>query len=150
MPVYGLLVVFLTLALGGALVALQQRLRRARSTSLPAREDSLRLVRGVPSSVFVERDVLGGPKAGRPNRSEADLVLSPLRLLVATRHGRVLELTRERPGSVRCTGPRRLVIEGERPGEPRGVKVRVELILDDAATWADAAQRHLGALADAR
>ena len=75
----------------------------------------------------------------------ADLSLSDARLLIATHHGRVLELTREQPGAVRCTGPRRLVIEGARQRADGPMSVRAELIVDDAERWAEEAAARIGA-----
>ena len=74
--------------------------------------------------------LLGGPKSMSINSTRADLSMSDARLVVSTHHGRVLELTRDQPGSVRCTGPRRLVIEGARQRADGPMSVRAELIVD--------------------
>jgi hypothetical protein len=66
------------------------------------------------------------------------MVLSEQRLILATGHGRVLEISAERPGSVRCTGPRRLVIEGQHPSGR--AEVRAEMAIDDAEGWQQAAE----------
>ncbi len=128
----------------GLLTATLRRRNRVRASAVPP-DQVLREARGIPARVFVDRDVLGGPQARRTNRSKADLVLTQGRLLVATHHGRVLELTPPHPGSVRCTGPKRLVLEGNRLRKEGLLKVRVELICHDAEAWVDLAERELGA-----
>lgn len=89
---------------------------------------------GITARIYVDRDLLGGPTSDGVNRAAADVVLTPRRLLVATHQGRLLELTQQTGGSVRNTGPNRLVIEGQRPGD--GPIIRVELLTDQAETWA--------------
>ena len=129
---------------GGGL-SLYRRFRRQSGARLPDGEPLVRQVRGASARVFVERDVLGGPKSMSINSTRADLSLSDARLVVSTHHGRVLELTRDQPGSVRCTGPRRLVIEGARQRADGPMSVRAELIVDDAERWALEAAARLGA-----
>lgn len=129
---------------GGGL-SLYRRLRRQSGARLPDGERPLREVRGASARVFVERDVLGGPRSMSVNTTRADLTMSDARLVVATHHGRVLELTREHPGAVRCTGPRRLVIEGARQRADGPLSVRAEVIVDDAERWAEEASARIGA-----
>ncbi len=140
----GFLVVAASLVGLGLVSAWVRRHRRVKAADIP---DGLvrKQARKVPARVFVDKDVVGGPQAGRTNRSQADLVMTEGRLLVATHQGRVLELTRRNPGSVRCTGPRRLILEGERIQKKGVMKVRVELICDEAQAWADLAAEELGA-----
>ncbi|GEM_PF-2251751 len=144
MKTLGFLIVGLSLVGLGLLSALVRRRRRVRAATVPA-EHVLRQARKLPARVFVDRDVVGGPQKGRTNRSQADLVLTQGRLLVATHQGRVLELTTRNPGSVRCTGPRRLILEGERLQKAGLMKVRIELICDDAEAWVELAASELGA-----
>ncbi|MEY3212579.1 MAG: hypothetical protein RIT28_3060 [Pseudomonadota bacterium] len=129
---------------GGGL-SLYRRLRRQSGARLPAGEPLVRQVQGASARVFVERDVLGGPKSMSVNSTRADLSMSDARLLIATHHGRVLELTRDQPGAVRCTGPRRLVIEGARQRADGPMRVRAEVIVDDAERWAQEAAARIGA-----
>lgn len=131
-------------AFGGGL-SLYRRLRRESGARLPDGEALVRQARGASARVFVERDVLGGPRSMSVNTTRADLALSDTRLVVATHHGRVLELTRDQPGAVRCTGPRRLVIEGARQRADGPLSVRAELIVDDAERWAEEASARIGA-----
>ena len=126
-------------------LALYRRFRREAGARLPDGEALVKQVRGASARVFVERDVLGGPKSMSINSTRADLSMSDARLVVATHHGRVLELTRDQPGSVRCTGPRRLVIEGARQRGDGPMRVRAEVIVDDAERWVQEAAARLGA-----
>lgn len=144
MKFIGFVIVGLSLVGLGVLSALMRKRRRVKASEVPA-ASILREARRLPARVFVDKDVVGGPQADRTNRSHADLVLTDGRLLVATHLGRVLELTPTNPGSVRCTGPRRLILEGERLQKAGVMKVRVELICDDAEGWVDVAEQQLGA-----
>ncbi len=134
-------VVFAALALARGLIGYSRRRRRERASAIP---DALvvRMARGVSARVFVDKDLIDGPKAGVINSGPADLVLCADRLIVATRHGRILELA-PGAGSVRCTGPRRLVIEGERPRKDGPMKVRIEALVDEAERWAELARARL-------
>ncbi len=115
--------------------------RRAQASKIP---DHLvvKMVRGVSARVFVDREIIDGPKPGVINNTPADLVLCADRLIVATRHGRVLEVTPGK-GSVRCTGPRRLVIEGSRLRKDGMMNVRVEALVEGAEEWAELAAARL-------
>ncbi len=121
-------------------IALGQFRKRVRRRAVrPAEGEAVLLTAsGLSARVFVDRDLLAGPRAGAINRSRVDLLLSQNRLLAATHHGRLLELTEQSGGSVRNTGPDRLVIEGQRPG--KGAKVRIEVLCDRAEEWARAAE----------
>ena len=109
--------------------------RRARAAALPEGEAPLRQQSGVGGRIFADRSLPGGLKAGTINRVQATLVLSDQRLLVCTRHGRVLELTPERPGEARCVGPKRVVLEGAHPSGR--ARLRVELVLDAGEAWVE-------------
>ena len=111
--------------------------RRDAAVRLPPGTAALRVARGVPVRIFTERNVTGGPVAGAANTGRANLVLTDAaQLFVSTHHGRVLQIDAASPGEARHTGPRRLVIEGVHPSG--ATRVRAELILDDAAEWAEA------------
>ena len=77
------------------------RIRRA----MAARPDSgscvIRVARDLPTRLWVSRGTEGGPGARGINRGSAHLVLTDTALIVATRHGRVLMLQSNRPGSIR-------------------------------------------------
>lgn len=113
-----------------------RRGRRSRGARLPDHETQVREVEEAAVRLYINRTIPGGPRAPG-GRDRARVVLSDQRLLVSTGHGRVLEITAERPGSVRCTGPRRLVIEGQHPSGR--ADVRAELAVDDAEGWQAAA-----------
>lgn len=116
--------------------------QRQRGSQLASGESEVRLADGVSVRLYVDRSILGGPRAPG-GRDRARVVLSNRRLLLATGHGRVVEIAHDRPGSVRCVGPRRLVIEGDHPtGRAR---VRAELVVDDAEGWQADAQRLVAA-----
>ena len=85
---------------------------------------------------------LPGMKASSANRTIGDLVLLADRFVLTTGRGVLADLRTDRGRrftSVRCTGPGRLVIEGDVPGpnpDKKGL-YRVEMILDDAGDWAE-------------
>lgn len=110
--------------------------RRARSGSLPDGVAVVRVDRALPSRIWVERDVAGGPQTDGVNRGAVDLILADGLLVVASHVGRVLEVRPDRPATATCTGPRRLVLEGSHPS---GItRTRVEVVVDDAEGWATA------------
>lgn len=110
--------------------------RRNRGAILDEGEEVLREVEDVGVRLYVNRNVPGGPRAPG-GRDRGHMVLSEHRLILATGHGRVLEIGPDRPGSVRCTGPRRLVVEGQHPSGR--ADVRAEMAVDDARGWQTAA-----------
>ena len=144
MKLIGFLIVGLSLIGLGVVSTLVRRQRRVKASKVSAAH-VIKEARKLPARVFVDKSVVGGPQRGRTNRSQADLVLTEGRLLVATHQGRVLELTPRNPGSVRCTGPRRLILEGERLQKKGVMQVRVELICDEAEAWVEIASSSLGA-----
>ncbi|HJN75469.1 MAG TPA: hypothetical protein QGF58_16185 [Myxococcota bacterium] len=113
--------------------------KRARENAATVDEALLLEARAVPARVFLDHDILGGPTAGKINRAAADLVLTAQRLVVATHQGRILELRKDQGGSVRSTGPGRLVIEGVRMRSGGNSKVRIELHLMESEDWARSA-----------
>ena len=126
--------VFGLACLGVAAMHRSRRSNREKASRLMQGERPLLRLDGITARIYVDRDLLGGPSSNGVNRAPANVVLTPRRLLVATHQGRLLELTQQTGGSVRNTGPNRLVIEGQRPGG--GAIVRVELLTDQAETWA--------------
>jgi hypothetical protein len=130
--------VFALACLGGGGVHLFRQRNRRRASTVREGEQVILRADAVSARIYVDKDLLGGPSSGGINRAQTDLVLTRDRLLVATHQGRLLELTPQTGGSVRNTGPNRLVIEGQQPGQ--GVKVRIELLTDQAEQWASAAE----------
>lgn len=81
-----------------------------------------------------------GLEPGRAHPARADLLLTADRFLVASDLGVLADVG---PGAVaplrsaRCTGPSRLVLEGDVPGVTDAVgRWRMELVLEDAPAWA--------------
>ncbi len=99
--------------------------------------------RGVSMRVLVQgTKVLPGMKLSKANRTTGDLVLLADRFVLTSGRGVIADLRESRGrrfSSVRCTGPGRLIIEGEvpGPGEQTGM-YRVEMVLEDAPGWAAA------------
>lgn len=101
--------------------------------------------RGVSLRVLVQgTDALPGMNPKKANRTTGDLVLSADRFLVVSGRGLIADLAPaegRRFTSVRCPGPGKLVMEGRVPRSsgPPG-QYRVEVLLPDAAEWAEALQ----------
>ncbi len=131
-----LAVVFGALVVVATVFQAWRKSRRNRGALLGDGEQVLREVEDIGVRLYVNRNVPGGPRAPG-GRDRARMVLSGHRLILATGHGRVLEMGGERPGSVRCTGPRRLVVEGHHPSGR--AEVRAEMAIDDAEGWQEAA-----------
>ena len=121
----------------GASAALRftRKKRRRACAKLPAGEAPVLQQVDIPSRVYVDRTLLAGPVAGKINNMDADIILTEKRLLVSTHQGKLLELTQASTGSVRCTGPGRLVIEGSKPRADGEILVRVEALVATAETW---------------
>lgn len=142
MPLFFSLAVMMCAALAAGLVV--QRLRRwqREAAARLGPDEQIRVaLRGVPARLFVDTTVTGGPERGAINRTRADLTLGDQTFVLATHHGRVLQIDATHPGSASSTGPRRLVVEGTHPS---GItRVRVELLVDEPERWV----REIGALA---
>ena len=100
-----------------------------------------RHARGVPVRVMLQgTPLLLGMRPNRRHRLRADLALTTDRFLIATDRGILADLgpSHGRPfASVRCTGPGRLVIEGDLPrADGRKGLFRFEIVVDDAPGWA--------------
>ncbi len=122
----------------------QRNWRRSGGATLPSGEPQLRAAAGLSARLFTDKSLSSGFQPGGGTRGKADLVMSGQRLVLATGHGRVLEIRPDLPGQVRFAGPRRLVVEGLHPSGR--ARVRAELVVDDAEGWAEAA-RSVGAVA---
>jgi hypothetical protein len=130
----------------GANAALRfaRKKRRRASGKLPAGEAPVLQQVDIPSRVYVDRTVLAGPVAGKINNMAADIILTEKRLVVSTHQGKLLEITPQTEGSVRCTGPGRLVIEGSKPRADGEILVRVEALVATAETWSQRSAELLG------
>jgi hypothetical protein len=118
--------------------------RRNRGAIISPEEMVVRDIEDIAVRLYVNRNIPGGPRAPG-GRDRGRMVLSGQRLILSTGHGRVLEIRADRPGSVRCTGPRRLVIEGQHPSGR--ADVRAEMAIHDAEGWQEAAAALSGASA---
>lgn len=120
-----------------------RRWRRAQAVLPEPQETVLRRVSGVSARVSTDEGRPGLAPQASGTRTHADAVLTASRLMVGTHEGRLIDSNPRQTLSVRCTGPRRLVIEAERPTERGTRRVRVELLVNDAEQWAADAQKTL-------
>ncbi|MCB9663172.1 MAG: hypothetical protein H6732_03595 [Alphaproteobacteria bacterium] len=139
-----IVVALLVVVSGGlALVKLTGRWRRRRGRALLRGEPPVREAHDVDGRVHLFRTPpWHGMLPGRAHPVRVDLLLAASRVVLASDQGVLAEVTTAtaRPlKSARCTGPRRLVVEGEvvLAGKPPGLW-RLELLLDDAEGWAHA------------
>ncbi len=117
--------------------------RRAAGSKSPSGRPVSKEARSVPTRLFVEKSIPGGPRSGGINRSPADVVLTDLDLVVSTGRGRVMLINKARVGTAVSTGPERLVLEGLHP--TKDVKVRAELLVSDTQAWVDGVRAIVGA-----
>jgi len=133
-----LLFLFL-LSLVGRLV--RWRVRVAALSKIP-RESVQREAVGVHARAFVSgASAFKGISSRYLNRVKLDLVLAADRFLMVSGRGILLDVGighGRKFQSVRCTGPQRLVIEGDLPGVSATGSYRFELVIDDALEWAQA------------
>ena len=138
----GALVVFAALfVVGSGVRGMGVLLRRSAAGRIPAQQRK-RAARGIRVRGQVDGpNVLPGMNPSRSNVTTADLVLSEDRFVLASERGVLIDVGVSRGvplGSARCTGPGRLVIEGDVPrmtGVPG--RYRLEMALDDAEGWAE-------------
>lgn len=118
-----------------------RRTQLARVAGWPRRREAL----GRSLRVLVSGRALPGMNPKKSNRTTGDLVIATSeagegRLVVASARGLLLDIGpgRGRPlRSARCTGPGRLVIEGDTPiGDGSAGAFRLEVTVDDAEGWA--------------
>lgn len=138
--------VFLALFLVGAAVRAGGAWARRRHVAAIGRPD--RTAAGVRVRATVDGSaVLPGMKPGRGNVTIADLALGGGRFVLSSERGVLVDVgaSHGRPlGSARCTGPGRLVLEGDAPrltGPPGSW--RMEITIDDAEGWARALQPYV-------
>ena len=119
--------------------------RRSRAAAVDTRgQPVLREAVDISVRLVVDHNAPGGLRAGTNYRSEGHLLLTPQRLILATNHGRVLELTPENVGRARAPGPRMMILEGPHPSGR--ANVRAELVLDNERDWLSTIQaQHLSA-----
>ncbi|MED5369456.1 MAG: hypothetical protein VX899_00455 [Myxococcota bacterium] len=137
-------VVLICAALASAGLRFGRKQKRRQAAALSKGETPVLQQLDVPARVYVDRTLLGGPVAGKINHLDTDILLTEGRLVVATHQGRLLEVLPGKDGSVRCTGPGRLVIEGMRPSAKEDILVRVEALVPTADQWAARAKELLG------
>lgn len=130
------------------------RWRRTRGAARLGDATITRRAHGVDLRVLLFRTrVFHGMLPGRTHLATGDLYVGPERFLMSTDKGVLADLATGRGRrfrSVRCTGPGRLVIEGDVPvpDGPPGL-YRFELVIDDAPAWAEALQPFVEPGADA-
>lgn len=94
-------------------------------------------------TLFRTRGYLG-LEPGRAHAARADLLLTAQRFVIASDHGVLADLVvGQAPPlrSARCTGPGRLVLEGDVPQAAGSEgRWRMELVVHDAPGWAEALQ----------
>ena len=108
--------------------------RRKLSTRLIAGEKILREQDFISLKVLSNKTLTTGPVAGQAMQTTGRMVLTDRRLLVATNHGRMLELSEGNLGQARAVGPRRLVVLGKHPAGK--ADLRFEMVVDQEVDWA--------------
>lgn len=130
--ILSILVVFVGMVAVAGLARWVRRRERAAAVDV-GNQPVLREAVDVSVRLVVDHNAPGGLRAGTNYRSEGHLRLTPDRLLLATNHGRVLELTATSGGRVRAPGPRMMILEGPHPSGR--ANVRVELVIDGERDW---------------
>jgi len=137
------LIVVVALTLIGTVLQAHGYWQRYRVVSTIAKDDITRIERGVSMRVMVQGITgMPGMKERRGNRTRGDLVLTKDRFLLTSRRGTLADLTPNggrRFTSVRCTGPGRLIIEGDVPrNSGQNGLYRFEIVVERADQWVDA------------
>lgn len=137
-----LFVVLGSLIIVGSILKLLSWRKRTALVQIP--EDRIvRQLRGASMRVLTQGPpVFPGMSTNKANRTLGDLVLTADRLLLVCNRGKLLDIGDKhgrKLGSARCTGPQRLILEGELP-VPQGVvgRYRIEIVTPDAPAWAAA------------
>lgn len=136
---FGLLVVFGLLAVVGVGVKTYYRLRR-RMVLRAVQGDLVKSASAVSARISVEGRQFHGFRPGYSTRTWLEMKLTTQQFVVVTNRGVLFDISadgeRGRIGSIRCTGPGRIVFEGER-GELNGkpTRYRVEATMPTASEW---------------
>lgn len=137
-----LVVLVVMVAVGAALRAAAWWSRRSAAARIPS-DQVIREARGVTLRVLLQGTrVFPGMSTRYANRTRGDLVLGREQFVLATNRGTLLDLGPGRGrgfNSARCTGPGRLILEGD-DGQGRKGLYRVEITVEDAEGWAQALQ----------
>ena len=108
-----------------------------RGRAAPPRAGSVRRrAERLSARLFVDKPLPGGLRPARINPLRVHLLLSDDALLITNWRGALLSLRSPSAARVVCTGPRRLVIEGERRWRGETVRLRFEVLVEDAEGWA--------------
>lgn len=143
MPWEAILIVFGGLFIFGAGVKLTRWARREYAIRQIPADEHLRIARGIDIRVLLNgAPPFAGMHPTKLNRTRGDLVLTADQFLLCSGKGILAKLQTNRGRkftSVRCTGPARLVIEGDVPKASGSLGLyRFELVLPEAQQWADA------------
>ncbi len=116
---------------------------RGRGLARLAPGEVARVERGVTiRALLLDTPPMLGLNPKRTNRLVGDLALAPARFVLASNRGVLADIGRDHGRkfrSARCTGPGRLVIEGDVPRADGGRgQYRFELVVEDAPGWAAA------------
>lgn len=126
--------------LGGAGLKWLQSARRRRAVQ-KIQETPVRISHGVYARVMAKGKTFRGFRSGHQTKTTVDMVLTKKQFLVVSNRGTLFDIRAEaargRIGSVRCTGPGRLLFEGERQeANKKTTKYRVEISIPTATAWA--------------
>lgn len=135
----------IVIVLGGfAAINMIAGVARKHARSVSVTDDGQTVLRdAVDASVRFEVDakVSGGLRPQVSYRSKGHLRLTTDTILLATNHGRILEITAAHPWVVRTPGPRMMILEGPHPSGR--ARVRAELIVDNEQDWKSDIEAHL-------
>ncbi|MBT3220220.1 MAG: hypothetical protein HN348_14115 [Proteobacteria bacterium] len=107
--------------------------------------ERVRVAKGLSIRVLIHgARNFAGMNPRKLNRTKGDMVLGKDHFLIVSSRGVLADLRPDRGRrftSIRCTGPHRLVIEGDSPRTDGQMGLyRFELVIDDASGWAEALQ----------
>ncbi len=139
----GFVIVLIALTLVGTALQAHGWWKRYRILRTIPAEEIVRIERGVSLRVMVQGITgMPGMKERRGNRTRGDLVLTKDRFVLTSRRGTLADLkpaAGRRFTSIRCTGPGRLIIEGDVPRDSgKNGLYRFEIVVEHADQWVDA------------
>ena len=134
------LIVLFTLFATGALLKAWTVWVRRRGLARLGEAPRLLALAGVPVRAYVEGGRWRGFAPRKAHRMTADMAITAERFVVSSGKGVLVD---RRAGEAqglraRSTGPGRLVLEGDAPGQRTPVLFRLELVVADAGAWAAA------------